>query len=65
MHLHVEVLCETVSDEYLAYLQDIGVSYIFAGKDQLNVMLAVEKLSKLFGIKKLMLEGGSIINGAF
>lgn len=61
----VEVLCEKVSNEYLAYLQDIGVSYIFAGKDEMNVSLAVEKLYKLFGIKKLMLEGGSIINGAF
>lgn len=61
----VEVLCETVSDKYLAYLRDIGVSYIFAGKEEMNVTLAVEKLNKLFGIKKLMLEGGSIINGAF
>lgn len=61
----VEVLCETTSDEYLAYLRDIGVSYIFAGKEEMNVTLAVEKLYELFGIKKLMLEGGSIINGAF
>lgn len=61
----VEVLCEKVSDEYLAYLRDIGVSYIFAGRKEMNVSLAVEKLYKLFGIKKLMLEGGSIINGAF
>lgn len=50
----VEVLCETVSHAYLAYLRDIGVSYIFAGKEAMNVTFAVEKLYKLFGIKKLM-----------
>ena len=61
----VEVLCGTVSDAYLAYLRGVGVSYIFAGEETMNIALAVEKLYKLFGIKKLMLEGGSIINGAF
>jgi len=61
----IEVLCEKASDEYLAYLQSIGVSYIFAGKDDMDIKLAMEKLCKLFKIKKLLLEGGSIINGAF
>lgn len=61
----IEVLCEKVSDEYLAYLRDIGVSYIFAGRVTMNVAVAMEKLHELFGIEKLMLEGGSMINGAF
>lgn len=61
----VEVLCEDASDTYLAYLQSIGVSYIFAGKEELNLSLALDKLYQLFGIKKLLLEGGSLINGAF
>ena len=61
----IEVLCEKTTDEYLAYLRSIGVSYIFAGKEDMKVSVAVEKLYKIFGIKKLMLEGGSIINGAF
>ena len=56
---------ELVSDAYLAYLRDIGVSYIFAGKGELDLPLAVEKLKTLFGIEKLLLEGGSVINGAF
>ena len=58
-------MSEQVKDEYLSYLQDIGVSYIFAGKDDFDILLAVSKLYDLFGIKKLLLEGGSIINGAF
>lgn len=61
----IEVLCEKVSDAYLAYLRDIGVSYIFAGRVAINIGLAMEKLYELFGIEKLMLEGGSVINGAF
>ena len=61
----IEVLSEQVKDEYLSYLQDIGVSYIFAGKEDIDILLAVQKLYQLFGIKRLLLEGGSVINGAF
>lgn len=61
----IEVLCEDVSDAYLAYLKDMGISYIFAGKTEMSVDTALEKLYRLFGIKKLLLEGGSVLNGAF
>ncbi len=61
----IEVLSKDVSDAYLAYLQSIGVSYIFAGENDIDIRTALNKLYSLFGIKKLMLEGGSIINGAF
>ena len=62
----INVMCEElVSDTYLAYLRSIGVSYIFAGKEELDLPLALEKLKSLFGIEKLLLEGGSVINGAF
>ena len=62
----VEVLCEEgPTDAYLAYLQSIGVSYLFAGKQELDLALALQKLRDLFSIKTLLLEGGSEINGAF
>lgn len=61
----VEVLCENVSDAYLKYLQNIGVSYVFAGKEEMNLELALGKLQEKFDIKTLLLEGGSEINGAF
>ena len=62
----INVMCEElVSDAYLAYLKRIGVSYLFAGKTELNLLLAAEKLKALFGIETLLLEGGSVINGAF
>lgn len=63
--LIIEVLLEEVSDEYLAYLKDKGISYIFAGKKELDIKLALKKLRELFNINKILLEGGSIINGTF
>jgi len=61
----IEVLLEDTKEEYLAYLQELHISYIFAGKEELNISLALEKLNKYFNIKNIILEGGSIINGAF
>lgn len=57
----IEVLTADVDPRYLAYLRATGVSYIFAN----NPTEGLEKLEKYFSIKTLLLEGGSIINGAF
>lgn len=61
----IEVVLDGVKDEYLAYLQSIGVSYIFGGKDKMDIRVVLDKLYNLFGIKTLMLEGGSVLDGAF
>ena len=61
----IQIMCSDVSDAYLAYLRDVGVSYIFAGETDLDITLALSKLNELFGIESLLLEGGSILNGAF
>ena len=61
----IEVLTERVSDAFLAHLRSKGVSYVFAGKDTLNLEQAVQKLKSLFGVNKLLLEGGGIVNGSF
>lgn len=61
----IEVLTESTPKEMLAYYRSIGVSYIFAGAEDIDLKLALNKLYSIFGIKKLLLEGGSIINGAF
>ncbi len=56
----IEILCESVSDAYLGFLRDKGISYLFAGKNTVDLPLAMEKLTALFGIKSLLLEGGGI-----
>ena len=61
----ITVLTETVSDDYLAFLRSKGVSYLFAGRTDVNLKIALEKLAAHFGIKTLLLEGGGKINGSF
>ena len=61
----ITILTEAVSDDYLAFLQAKGVSYLFAGKTTIDVMTALAKLRASFGIRRLLLEGGGGINGSF
>lgn len=61
----IQVMCQGVAPAYLAYLRKTGISYILAGTDDLDLLLALQKLKNLFGIETLLLEGGSILNGAF
>ena len=64
MHV-IAVLQENVSDNYIAHLRNAGVSYIFAGKDRLDLPLAVQKLKAQFGIEAMLLSGGGIVDMAF
>jgi riboflavin biosynthesis pyrimidine reductase len=61
----VAVLGEQVSDAYIAELREDGVSYVFAGRTGRDLPRAMEQLGSVFGVKKLLLEGGGKINGAF
>ena len=61
----IEVLTDDIRDEYLAFLKEKGISYIFCGKDKIDVKLMNEKLYSLYGIKKLMLEGGGLTDSLF
>lgn len=61
----IEVLTEQVSDEFLNHLEENKISYIFAGKKELNFNKALQQLADLFDIDTIMLEGGGHINGSF
>ena len=61
----VVVLTERVSDAHLAGLRADGVSYIFAGRTELDIRLALEILNRELEIKRLLVEGGDGANGAF
>jgi 5-amino-6-(5-phosphoribosylamino)uracil reductase len=61
----VAILGEQVTDAYLAELREDGVSYLFAGHQGDDLAGAVDQLALLFGAKRLLLEGGAKINGAF
>lgn len=61
----VEILSKEVSTAYLRHLREKRVSYIFAGSRDIDLTVALKKLRLLFGIKRLLLEGGGVINGSF
>jgi len=61
----VVILTNRVSDAHLAGLRQDGVSYIFAGEQQLDLALALEILNLELGLERLLLEGGGGSNGAF
>lgn len=61
----IEALTEQVSNEYLAYLRRLDISYVIAGKEQLDCKLLLEKLKTLFGVEKLMISGGGLTNWSF
>jgi len=61
----IEVLTTKADPCYLGYLQEMGIPYIFAGEDEINVEKALSKLTELLGIHTLLLEGGSVVNGYF
>ena len=59
------VVCEQVPEDYLAMLREKSISYIVTGKTSLDLVQAVNLLGEHFDIKRLLLEGGGHINGAF
>jgi len=62
---HVVLLVtQRVSNDYLAHLQAAGVSYLFCGKKEIDLPVALRKLGGAFKLRKLMLQGGGKFNGA-
>ena len=43
----------------------MGISYIVGGVNEINVQETLLKLNQYFNVSRILLEGGSIINGAF
>lgn len=60
----IEVLLESVTPDYLAYLRSMDISYIFAGVNRLDCAMMLHKLRTVFGIERLMVAGGGIMNGS-
>jgi 2,5-diamino-6-(ribosylamino)-4(3H)-pyrimidinone 5'-phosphate reductase len=60
----VALLSERVSDNYLAFLRERGVSYLLVGVREVDLALALDRIGARFGVRTLMLEGGGRINGA-
>jgi riboflavin biosynthesis pyrimidine reductase len=61
----ITILGKNVSAEYLQHLRESEVSYVFGGDDGTDLTSALTAIGDNFGIKRISLQGGGIINGAF
>lgn len=61
----IVVLTESVSDACLEALRISGVSYIFGGRDEIDLKRMLKILSDEAGINTILLQGGAITNGSF
>lgn len=61
--LIVAVTGQTPAD-YLAYLKQKDISYIFAGENDMDFSILFKKLKKDFQIDTVALEGGGLLNGS-
>ena len=57
-------LIAAMVDVIAPHLQAAGVSYLFCGKEKINLHVALQKLGNAFRLRKLMLQGGGKFNGA-
>ena len=59
------ITSEKVSKEYLEYLDGQNISWIACGKDKINLRKVSEILADEFGVKRMGIVGGPMINTAF
>lgn len=59
------LVSERAPEDYLTMLRSKGISYIVAGEPTIDLARAMDLLGEHFGIRRLLLEGGGHINGAF
>ena len=61
----IAVLGENVSEEYLEFLRQKGISYLFAGADGYDYEKALHILYDEFAMRLVLLDGGGMLNGLF
>ncbi|AMN56291.1 riboflavin deaminase [Labrenzia sp. CP4] len=61
----VIVLSERVADDHVQDLNARGISVFFAGAEGTDLSGALTRISEAFDCRRLLLEGGGTLNGAF
>ena len=59
------IVSEQASKDYLDDLRKKNISWIAVGREKIDLATAMEMLGKEFGVKRLALLGGGLINGGF
>ena len=60
----VAILGTGVSDDYLAFLRKVGVSYVFGGGEEIDFAQVLDVLGRELNIRRLVVEGGGGVNGS-
>ena len=63
--LILEGLTEKVAPEFLVYLDELKIPYIFAGKEDFEPELFLQKIKALYNVEVFVLCGGAEINAVF
>ena len=61
----VEILTESTANGYKDFLRRKGISYLFCGKDRVDLSLACEKIKDLLHVDTMILGGGGTVNWSF
>lgn len=61
----IAIVGERVSADYLEFLEEMQISYVFAGRDGTDLTKAMHALQHDFGLQSISLQGGGITNGSF
>ena len=59
------ITSENAPAEYISYLRSKGISYIATGKGNIDLADSMDTLGNEFGVKRLAVLGGGLINGGF
>jgi 2,5-diamino-6-(ribosylamino)-4(3H)-pyrimidinone 5'-phosphate reductase len=62
---YISLCSEETPKSHLEYLQGVGIRYIVAGKQNVDLRAALEKLYIEFNTQKVRLDCGGILNGVF
>lgn len=53
------------SKEYLELLREKGIAYLVSRDSEFHLTEPLEKLKSIFGIRRISLQGGGLVNGTF
>lgn len=60
----ITIVTKQTPKTYLGYLKSKDISYLVCGEEETDLVAAAKKLKTLFGIEKVLLEGGGSFNGS-
>lgn len=61
----IEIITEKVGAPYRDLLRRQNISYLVAGQETLDMALALDKLNTTFGMQRVMIGGGGVLNWSF